>query len=105
MTVLMARGPARMGRTCALRALHGSEPPGADAPRSRLRARRQRRISSWCPDSSTSGHAPATVLGGARVVRVLGIAAERSAERLLGRRLRMAERAGQLAEHGVAHHH
>ena len=36
-------------------AAHGSEEPPPAAPRSRLRARRHWRISSWWPDSSTSG--------------------------------------------------
>ena len=39
----------------ARRRLMVARPGGSRAPRSRLRARRHWRISSWCPDSSTSG--------------------------------------------------
>src|SRR4051794_32469411 len=51
------------------------------------------------------GHLPAAVLGRACVVRVLGIAAERRAERLLDRRLLVPQRAGLLAQHRVGDDH
>src|SRR4029450_11929159 len=44
------------------------------------------------------GHSPAAIRRGAGVVRVLGGAAERLAERLLDRALGVAERAGELAD-------
>src|SRR5829696_6463506 len=49
--------------------------------------------------------APAAVLRRAGVVRVLRVAAERGAEGLLDRGLRVAERAGELAQDRVAHDH
>ena len=70
---------ARAGSMVAKR--RGARAP----PRSRLRARRHWRISSWWPESRTSGTPPAAVLGRARVVRVLGVAAQRGAEGLLDR--------------------
>src|SRR5690242_7622892 len=51
------------------------------------------------------GHAPATVLGGSRVVGVLGRTAKAGAEGLLRARARFFERARQLAHDGVAEHH
>src|SRR2546427_13256862 len=51
------------------------------------------------------GHAPAAVLGRARVMGILGVAAERRAEGLLGARAGVAERAGELAQHRVADDH
>jgi hypothetical protein len=59
-------------------AAHGSEEPPPAAPRSRLRARRHWRISSWWPDSRTSGTFQPRILRWARVVRVLGVAAQRA---------------------------
>ena len=86
MTVLMARGPRAggCGHCCARGRLMVADRPGPTPHARGCRARRQRRISSWWPDSRTSGHPPAAVLGRARVVRVLGVAAERRAEGLLG---------------------
>ena len=51
------------------------------------------------------GHRPAAPVGRPRVVRVLGRAVERGAERLLVRRLLVPERARELAQHRVAHDH
>src|SRR5438445_9652918 len=48
------------------------------------------------------GDAPAAVDGRARVMRVLGVAAEGDAERLLSDRAGVTERARQLAQHRVA---
>src|SRR5688572_7608613 len=108
-TVLMKEAPAA-GRTPA-RADHGSEgvprrprvsgggaplaaagpPPGADL--------------GVMAGEQDLRDAPAAVLGGARVVRILRVAAQRLAEGLLDRGCRVAERAGQLAQDGVADHH
>src|SRR5918998_3456501 len=51
------------------------------------------------------GHLPAAVLRRPGVVRIFRMAAERRGERLLERRVAVAERAGLLAQHRVAEHH
>src|SRR6266511_2294908 len=50
-------------------------------------------------------HVPAAIGGRARVVRVLGVPAERRAERLLDDALRGTEGPGQLAQHGIGDDH
>jgi len=50
-------------------------------------------------------HAPASVLGWAGVVGVLGRPAERGAERLFDQRAIVAKGTRELAQHRVAHHH
>src|SRR4051794_24655747 len=50
-------------------------------------------------------HLPAAVVRRPRVVRVLGVAAQRAAERLLERRLAVAQRAGELAQDRVHDDH
>ena len=50
-----ALGPPGGRIAGAPRSAQDSGGPSAAAPRSRLRARRQRRISSWWPERSTSG--------------------------------------------------
>src|SRR5205085_8062404 len=57
------------------------------------------------PGQQDLGHAPAAMLGWPCVVRVLGPAVERLAERLLDARALVAQRARQLAQHRVADDH
>src|SRR5947209_2029019 len=57
------------------------------------------------PGEQDLGHAPAAMLGWPCVVRVLGPAVERLAERLLAARALIAQRARQLAQHRVADDH
>ena len=74
-------------------------------PRRRLCSSRQRLIRPWSPERRTSGTSCPRQSERARVVRVLGRALERRAERLLDRALLVAERAGELADHRVADDH
>src|SRR5215218_5658215 len=106
-TVLMTEAPAT-GRTPA-RAAHGSEgvwglPSGGRAALAAARAAPRPDLGVVSRQQDL-GDAPAPVLRRTRVVRVLGIAAQRLAEGLLDRGLRMAERTGQLAQDRVADDH
>src|SRR4051812_42291416 len=110
MTLLMGSAQRNARAGLPRRAVHGSE---QFRRFSRLRA-----LAGLRPALAASGaapradlgvvageqdvrHLPAPILGRARVVRVLRVAAERLGERLLGRRLRVAEGARQLAQHGI----
>ena len=63
---------------------------------------RQRRMFSWCPDSSTSGTFSPAIHLGPRVLRAIE---QPVGERLLQRRLLVAERARQLPHAGVDQRH
>src|SRR6476620_1810115 len=104
MTLLMGSAQRNARAGVPRRAIHGSEP---FLPLAALHA------ACLPPGPDLGGMAaeqhvrdlPSTVFRGARVVRILGVAAERLRERFLRRGLRVAQGSRQLAQHGVGDDH